>query len=160
MTADDTTEASVENSESIGLPIENDPPADGTHAESETTLWVPYDPSRSDKTEEPLVYVGESHWKPATDAGRDENRLRSPDVVRLLGKIHDLLDRSHRQSKQHDFSVVRLFAALIQMFAIVAALWGLVGLMNDMPGDATARLSLACFLQLASISAYVIDRFR
>ena len=84
----------------------------------------------------------------------------SDDVVRVLGKIHDLLDRSHRQSRQHDFSVVRLFAALIQMFAIVAALWGLLGLMSDLPDDATARLTLACFLQLASISAYVIDRFR
>ncbi len=84
----------------------------------------------------------------------------SDDVVRLLGKIHDLLDRSHRQSRQPDFSVVRLFAALIQMFAIVAALWGLLGLMSDLPDDATARLTLACFLQLASISAYVIDRFR
>ena len=105
---------------------------------------------------EPTVAAG----APQTTGAPKPVATSGHDVVRVLGKIHDLLDRSHRQNRQHDFSVVRLFSALIQMFAIVAALWGLMGLMNDLPADATARLTLACFLQLASVSAYVIDRFR
>lgn len=109
---------------------------------------------------EVAVVAASAAVAPRTVASPRAVATSSDDVVRVLGKIHDLLDRSHRQSRQHDFSVVRLFAALIQMFAIVAALWGLLGLMSDLPDDATARLTLACFLQLASISAYVIDRFR
>lgn len=109
---------------------------------------------------EVAVVAASAAVAPRTVASPRAVATSSDDVVRVLGKIHDLLDRSHRQSRQHDFSVVRLFAALIQMFAIVAALWGLLGLMSDLPNDATARLTLACFLQLASISAYVIDRFR
>lgn len=103
--------------------------------------------------------------EPAAEKHSDRPVAAAPaasqdEVVLLLSKIHAQLDRSHRQNRQHDFSVVRLFAALIQMFAIVAALWGLLGLMSDQPDNATARLALAGFLQLASISAFVMDRFR
>ena len=82
------------------------------------------------------------------------------ELVHVLSKIHAHLDRSQRQSRQQDFSVVRLFATLIQMFAVVAALWGVLGLVSDEPANATARLALASFLQLAAISAFVVDRFR
>ena len=82
------------------------------------------------------------------------------EVVQLLGKIHHQLERAHRSTRQHDFSVVRLFGTLIQMFAVVAVLWGVIGLMNDQADTATARFTLACFLQLASLSAFAADRFR
>jgi len=81
-------------------------------------------------------------------------------VLRLLGKIHDQLEHAHRRQRQHDFSVLRLFGALLQMFAVVVALWGLAGLLSDQPVPATARFTLACFFQLASISTFAIDRFR
>ena len=82
------------------------------------------------------------------------------EVLRALGNIHDLLERAHRQQRQHDFSLLRLFGALLQMFAVVVALWGVFGLLNEQAPLASARFSLACFLQLASISAFAVDRFR
>ena len=82
------------------------------------------------------------------------------EVVRVLGKIHDQIERSQRLQKQQDFSVVRLFGALVQMFAIVVAVWGLIALFDDRSPAATARFSLACFLQLASASAFAFERFR
>lgn len=81
-------------------------------------------------------------------------------IVNLLTKISDQLDRQQRQRRQLDFSVLRLFGALLQMFAIVVAVWGVTGLLDDRAGVATARFALACFCQLASISAFAIDRFR
>ena len=80
--------------------------------------------------------------------------------VEMLERIHDQLERANRRDRQHDFSVLRLLGALMQMFAIVAALWGVATLVDAQPSSATARLVLACFLQLASLSAFAIDRFR
>jgi len=88
------------------------------------------------------------------------NSAREDQVIRILGQIRDQLDRVQRQQRQQDFSLVRLFGALLQMFAVVAALWGVIGLFDEEAGPATARFALACFLQLASISAFAIDRFR
>ena len=85
---------------------------------------------------------------------------REDQVIRLLGQIRDQLDRAQRQQRQQDFSLARLFGALLQMFAVVAAFWGVIGLFGEEAGLATARFALACFLQLASISAFAIDRFR
>jgi len=87
---------------------------------------------------------------------------QSPDnaVITALERIHDQLERTHRKDRQHDFSFLRLFGALLQMLAIVAALWGVVALMDDQSASATARLTLACFFQLAAVSAFAIDRFR
>ena len=81
-------------------------------------------------------------------------------VVYALERIHDQLERSHRKARQHDFSFLRLFGALLQMLAIVAALWGVVALMDDRSAPADARLTLACFFQLAAVTAFAIDRFR
>ncbi len=81
-------------------------------------------------------------------------------VLLALDRINDQLERTNRQHRQADFSVLRLFGALLQMFALVAALWGIVPLLNDQSPAASARLMLACFLQLASISVFAIDRFR
>lgn len=101
------------------------------------------------------------------DMKRDHDETKNPvspapedQVIRILGQIRDQLDRAQRQQRQQDFSLARLFGALLQMFAVVAALWGVIGLFDEEAGPATARFALACFLQLASISAFAIDRFR
>ena len=56
--------------------------------------------------------------------------------------------------------MLRLFGALLQMIAIVAAISGVSALFGEQPVPATARLTLACFLQLGALSAFAIDRFR
>jgi len=81
-------------------------------------------------------------------------------LVERLDRIHDVLDRQRRQNRQHDFSVLRLFGALLQMFAVVAALWGVVALLNDVTDAAAARLALAAFLQLAVLTTLAMDRLR
>ncbi len=87
----------------------------------------------------------------------DENH---PEVVRVLERIHDELERANRPKRQHDFSMVRLFGALLQMLAVVAAVLGVMKMTEDQDAAATARYMLACFLQLASLTAFAIDRFR
>lgn len=82
------------------------------------------------------------------------------EALQLLNRIHHQLERANRKKRQHDFSVLRLFSTLLQLFAVVAALWGVVALLNEQYPAAIARLVLACFTQLASISAFAIDRFR
>jgi hypothetical protein len=85
---------------------------------------------------------------------------RDEAVVDILGKIHDQLERANRAERQYDFSVLRFFGALLQMFAIVAGVWGAMGLFSDDPSAATPRFVAAVFLQLASITGFAIDRFR
>lgn len=82
------------------------------------------------------------------------------EVVTLLRGIHRQLERRGRERRQQDFSVLRLFGVLCQMFAIVAALWGVIALFDDRDAAATARFSMACFVQLLSISVLAVDRFR
>ncbi len=91
---------------------------------------------------------------PAADRGHGDP------VVSALERIHDQLERAHRKERQHDFSFLRLLGALLQMLAVVAGLWGVVALMDDQNAAATARLTLACFFQLAAVTAFAIDRFR
>ena len=93
---------------------------------------------------------------PTDVAAKSENG----DVVHLLAKISDQLDHQQRRQRQLDFSLLRLFGALLQMLAVVVAVWGAIGLLGDRSNVATARFTLACFFQLASISAFAIDRFR
>ncbi len=96
----------------------------------------------------------------ATAVSAVENRPSDDALLHALEKIHDQLDRAQRKERQHDFSILRLFGALLQMLAIVAALWGVVALMDDQSPPASARLTLACFFQLAALTAFAIDRFR
>ncbi len=84
---------------------------------------------------------------------RDESLL-------VLEQIHQTLERNQHRERQQDFSLLRLFGALSQMCAIVAAIWGLSALFDDRAAMATARLTLACFLQIVSISTFAVDRFR
>ncbi len=99
---------------------------------------------------------------PTVPPGRGDEREvdRNDQIVRILGRIHEQLDRTSRRERQQDFSFRRLLGALLQMFAIVAALWGLIALVSEQTAPATARFALACFLQLASISTFAVDRFR
>ena len=80
--------------------------------------------------------------------------------MRMRVHGHDQLDRAQRRERQHDFSFLRLFGALLQMLAIVVALWGTVALFDDNAAPASARLLLACFLQLAALTAFALDRVR
>ncbi len=82
------------------------------------------------------------------------------EAVKLLGEIRDRLDRVHREQRQQDFSFLRLLGALLQMFAIVAGLWGVAALLGDQLSAATARLMLACLLQLATVCAFAAARSR
>jgi len=82
------------------------------------------------------------------------------ETVRMLERIHDQLERANRPKRQHDFSVLRLFGALLQMFAIVLAVLGAIKMADDLDAAASARFAVACFLQLASLTAFAVDRFR
>ncbi len=93
--------------------------------------------------------------KPATGSSQREDRM-----VEVLEQIQRQLDRAQRQDRQLDFSLVRLCGALLQMFAIVTAVWGVIALFDDQAATAAARLVLACFMQLAALSAFAVDRFR
>lgn len=126
--------------------------------------------SGDDKVMAPTYSVGslleateilESEMKPFGNEPSEPTPPSEPDrTAELLQRIHDQLARANRQQRQHDFSVLRLFGALLQMLALVTAVWGAVALFGDASAAATARLALACFLQLASISAFATDRFR
>jgi D-glycero-D-manno-heptose 1,7-bisphosphate phosphatase len=81
-------------------------------------------------------------------------------VLQTLNRIEDQIERAVRRHRQEDFSLLRLGGALLQMAAVVAALWGVAFLFSEQSEGATPRLLLALFLQLASICAFAIDRFR
>lgn len=81
------------------------------------------------------------------------------ETIHLLRQIRDQVDQVQRQQRYHDFSFMRVFAALLQMVAIVTALWGVVSILDERYAAASAQLLLACFLQLGSLSAFVVDRF-
>lgn len=97
---------------------------------------------------------------PGAAAPGEGGGVESPAAVDILRRIHEQLDRANRRSRQHDFSVLRLFGALLQMFAIVIALWGLLALTGERYDAASARFALGCFLQLASIAAFAHDYLR
>lgn len=94
-----------------------------------------------------------------TGRAKDESD-RENHVEDLLQKISAQIDQAQREKRQEDFSMVRLGGSLLQMLAIVAALWGVVSLLSEHTAQATPRLTLACFLQLAALTAAVIDRWR
>lgn len=95
---------------------------------------------------------------PGGAASASGDRSSSADTVRLLSEIRDLLDRSARRRRQRDFSLLRLAATLMQMLAVVVALWGLAALMAGAADNATARFTLAIFLQLATLCTFLADR--
>lgn len=108
-----------------------------------------------------VVHVVEGEMSKAKGAKEPvQVSSRDDEIVDWLAKIHEQNERSQRQGRQLDFSTHRLFGALLQMLAIVAALWGFAALLNERDVMASSRFLLACFLQLASLSAFAVDRFR
>ena len=86
------------------------------------------------------------------------NQARPADSLRLLSEIRDLLDRSTRRRRQEDFSLLRLGGTLLQMLAVVAAIWGVFAMFSENNGAAIARLALAAFLQLVTLTVQLSDR--
>jgi D,D-heptose 1,7-bisphosphate phosphatase len=82
----------------------------------------------------------------------EANEPKSADVLQVVQQIRDQLDRLSRVNRQEDFSIQRLLGSLLQMLAAVAAAWGLWGIFTDQPEEAAARLCLAVFFQVASLS--------
>lgn len=112
--------------------------------------------------EEAVNLIGTHMNEPSEDntgkhTGRDASMT---EIVQTLERISDQIDRAQRSAAQRDFSVLRLFGSLLQMFAIAAAVWGSMALFAEHFDAAIARLALACFLQLASACAFVIDHVR
>jgi D-glycero-D-manno-heptose 1,7-bisphosphate phosphatase len=127
-------------------------PAEGGSHEAPT----PPDPRQDDEVVTPPVAEAPAPPDTAADSTAD----RPEQIVQSLNRIEEQIERAVRRSRQDDFSVVRLFGALLQMCAIAAAIWGGILLLGEQAANATPRLALACFLQLAAISAFAIDRFR
>lgn len=75
-------------------------------------------------------------------------------TVAVLEEIRDQLRRKQRDDRHDDFSVARLLGTLTQMLALVAGIWGLMSVVGN-KGDALVRLSLAIFLQLLALTAFV-----
>jgi hypothetical protein len=92
--------------------------------------------------------------------GKTSDAPLEDEVAGYLRRILQHLERTHRRDRQHDFSILRLFASLLQMSAILAGLWGAMAITADQVEAATARFAMACFLQLASMSAFAVDRFK
>jgi len=94
-------------------------------------------------------------------------RVENEDVARSLRRLQAHVERMEkhveqlaRDERQDDFSMVRLLAALLQMFAVAVGLWGLLALFDRQDAAATGRFTLACFLQIGALTAFVVDRFR
>jgi hypothetical protein len=103
----------------------------------------------------------DSKSKTSIVSDRQELHQASSDrTVELLDQISQQIDRAQRTKRHNDFSVLRLIGALLQMFAIVAAAWGTIALIDGATGDAVARVLLAIFLQISSLTALAVDRFR
>ena len=111
-------------------------------------------PTHRAATLEEAVRIIESHPPPDAAPEPDDR------IVGVLERIHDQLNRAQRRQRQTDFSFLRLFGALLQMLAIVVALWGTAALFDDNTAPASARFLLACFLQLAALTSFALDRIR
>lgn len=97
--------------------------------------------------------------QPASPDVDRKRGLESNEVLQVLQQIRDRLDDAKRQYQQQDFSLHRLLGALLQMFAIVAAVWGFLAMIDANPVSA-ARFALATFCQVAALTAFALDRFR
>ncbi len=83
------------------------------------------------------------------------------EVSRALARIDDQLERMTRRGRQDDFSFIRLAATLVQMFALLAGVWGGAALLDESDASvAISRLLLACFLQLMALAGFVAGRYR
>lgn len=92
-----------------------------------------------------IVEQNPPEFKNPRDAAEDDTR-------KLLTDVRDALQHRQRREGQDDFSLVRLIGSLMQMLALVVALWGVVGIFGQREVAAIARMGLAVFLQLLAIS--------
>jgi len=104
--------------------------------------------------------IVEENLRQPLPATQPRNTRRIDELQRSLQNIHELLERSLRRNIHRDFSSLRLFGAILQMFAIAAGLWGAVALLGERYSESTPRFLLACLLQLLSIGAHMADRTR
>ncbi|HUU85275.1 MAG TPA: HAD-IIIA family hydrolase [Phycisphaerae bacterium] len=95
--------------------------------------------------------------RPVPSVSSRSDRSADQELLGVLTDIRELLDRTHRRRRQQDFSMLRLGGALLQMIAIVAAVWGLFAMSTDATA-ATARFAMAAFLQVAALTAMLSDR--
>lgn len=80
-------------------------------------------------------------------------------TLETLTDIRNILDRQHRASRQEDFSLRRLSGTLVQMLALVMALWGVVGLLTEAGAtQVIGRLLLGTFLQLLALTMSLADK--
>jgi len=93
-----------------------------------------------------------------TPPPRQQTEETSARLLQVLTEIRDLLDRSTRRRRQEDFSLLRLGGTLLQMLAVVAAVWGLLALFSDNNAAAIARFTVAIFLQLATLTLQLGNR--
>ena len=101
--------------------------------------------------------VVEEHQDTSRDPGADSAEDRT---LELLGEIRDAVQRQSRRENQDDFSLVRLVGSLMQMLAIVVALWSVAALFGGRDSPAVARMGLAIFLQMLAVTIYVVNRRR
>ena len=94
-----------------------------------------------------------------TSQNADADSAEDP-TLKLLSDIRDAVQRQSRRESQDDFSLVRLVGSLMQMLAIVVALWSVVALFGGRDSPAIARMGLAIFLQLLAVTIYTIGRRR
>jgi hypothetical protein len=106
------------------------------------------------------VELLDSKTKSSTAPEPQKPPQASDRTTELLEQISQQIERAQRRNRHNDFSVLRLIGALLQMFAIVAGIWGTIALVEGATGDAVARILLAIFLQIASLTALAVDRFR
>ena len=105
--------------------------------------------------QEPLT----SPIAPPLASGPTSPEPEAPAIAPILERLVEHLDRLARRERQQDFSLARLVGALVQMLAVVVAVWGVSALLSDRFDTATARFVFACFLQLTSMAAFLLDRF-
>ena len=111
--------------------------------------------AQDEQTERTESTPTQSDSQPAVDSGR---QIPDGGSQQVLFEIRDLLDRMARRRRQEDFSLKRLCGTLLQMVAVLMALWGLAGLFADQADAATARFALAVFLQLATLTIIFAER--
>jgi D-glycero-D-manno-heptose 1,7-bisphosphate phosphatase len=147
-----------------------DRPADieaGRRAGCRTVLIAASDASVADGPSKPDYCTGslleaanivERHTVDSTDPKADPSGVPAQEVAGLLTDIRNLLDRQQRSQRQDDFSFLRLFGALAQMFALVLAVWGLTGMFDPQTvASAIARINLAVFFQLVTLTTLLTE---
>ncbi len=103
--------------------------------------------------------IVEAHTDPPTEPDPTPPDETDAEILQRLTEIRELLDRQQRAERQADFSFLRLFGTLAQMLAIVMAVWGLVGMLSaDTVAHASARVTMAVFFQLVTLTTFLVDR--